>query len=178
MYKAILVPLDGSKRAEKILPHVENMAVRYKAKVIFLTAMEHVFAAGIEGSFIQYSEKDLNAQLEQAKSYLNKITENFHKKDISTQTVVANGPAVERIIQTAEKDEERQAVEVGTGEEAMPHHTGRVEPFNHDGRQEQGDADHHVPVRGTNRPDTAEENERGQQRDYQGPFPAEPGEGQ
>jgi nucleotide-binding universal stress UspA family protein len=104
MYKTILVPLDGSKRAEKILPHVENMAVRYKAKVIFLTAMEHVFAAGIEGSFIQYSEKDLNAQLEQAKSYLNKITENFHKKDISTQTVVANGPAVERIIQTAEKE--------------------------------------------------------------------------
>jgi nucleotide-binding universal stress UspA family protein len=104
MYKKILVPLDGSKRAEKILPHVEDLAVRYKAKVIFLTAMENVFAAGIEGSFIQYSEKDFSVQVEQAKSYLKKITENFNKKDISTQTVVANGPAVERIIQTAEKE--------------------------------------------------------------------------
>ena len=104
MYKNILVPLDGSKRAEKILPHVEDLAVHYKAKVIFLMAVEHVFAAGIEGSFIQYSEKDFNAELEQAKSYLKNITENFHKKDISTQTVVANGPAVERIIQTAEKE--------------------------------------------------------------------------
>lgn len=104
MYKKILVPLDGSKRAEKIFPHVENLAVHYKAKVIFLMAVEHVFAAGIEGSFIQYSEKDFNAQLEQANSYLKKITDSFHKKDISTQTVVANGPAVERIIQTAEKE--------------------------------------------------------------------------
>ena len=104
MYKKILVPLDGSKRAEKILPHVEDLAVHYKAKVIFLMAVEHVFAAGIEGSFIQYSEKDFNTELEQAKSYLKKITENVHKKGISTQTVVANGPAVERIIQTAEKE--------------------------------------------------------------------------
>ena len=104
MYKKILVPLDGSKRAEKILPHVEDLAVHYKAKVIFLMAVEHVFAAGIEGSFIQYSEKDFNTELEQAKSYLKNITENVRKKDISTQTVVANGPAVERIIQTAEKE--------------------------------------------------------------------------
>ena len=36
MYHKILVPLDGSKRAEKILPHVEELARRYKAKVIFL----------------------------------------------------------------------------------------------------------------------------------------------
>ena len=104
MYKTILVPLDGSKRAEKILPHVEDLAAHYKAKVIFLMAMERVFAAGIEGSFIQYSEKDFNIQLEQAESYLKKITENFNNKDISTQTVVTNGPAVERIIQTAEKE--------------------------------------------------------------------------
>ena len=104
MYKKILVPLDGSKRAEKILPHVEDLAAHYKAKVIFLMAMEHVFAAGVEGSFIQYSEKDFNVQLEQAESYLKKIAENFHQKDISTQTVVANGPAVERIIQTADKE--------------------------------------------------------------------------
>jgi nucleotide-binding universal stress UspA family protein len=104
MYKIILVPLDGSKRAEKILPHVEDLAVHYKAEIIFLTAIEHVFAAGIEGSFIQYSEKDLNVQVEHAQSYLNTISENFHTKDIRTKTVVANGPAVERIIQTAEKE--------------------------------------------------------------------------
>jgi nucleotide-binding universal stress UspA family protein len=29
MYNTILVPLDGSKRAEAILPHVEDLAGRY-----------------------------------------------------------------------------------------------------------------------------------------------------
>ena len=35
MYKKILVPLDGSKRAEAILPHVKNFVLCFKAKVIF-----------------------------------------------------------------------------------------------------------------------------------------------
>jgi len=104
MYKKILVPLDGSKRAEKILPHVEDLATHYKAKVIFLMAVEYIFAAGVEGSFIEFSEKDFKTRLQQAEIYLKGITEKFRQKDINTQTVVANGPAVERIIQTAEKE--------------------------------------------------------------------------
>ena len=36
MYKTILVPLDGSARAEAIVRHVEEMALLYKAKVILL----------------------------------------------------------------------------------------------------------------------------------------------
>jgi hypothetical protein len=35
MYKKILVLLDGSKRAEKILPHVEELASRYREKVFY-----------------------------------------------------------------------------------------------------------------------------------------------
>ena len=104
MYKKILVPLDGSKRAEKILPHVEDLAVHYKAKVIFLRAMEQIFAVGVEGSFIQYSEKEFDTRLKQAESYLKGITEKFLKININTQTVVATGPAVERIIHTADKE--------------------------------------------------------------------------
>ena len=35
MYQKILVPLDGSKRAEAILSHVESIAKSNHAKVIF-----------------------------------------------------------------------------------------------------------------------------------------------
>ena len=52
MYHKILVPLDGSKRAEKILPHVEELARRYKAKVIFLQVVENKTIATTEGAFI------------------------------------------------------------------------------------------------------------------------------
>ncbi|NIR15816.1 MAG: universal stress protein, partial [Desulfobacterales bacterium] len=40
MFNTILVPLDGSKRAETILPHVEDLAQRYNAKVVFLQIVE------------------------------------------------------------------------------------------------------------------------------------------
>jgi nucleotide-binding universal stress UspA family protein len=40
MYHTILVPLDGSKRAEAILPHVEELAQRNDSKVILLRVIE------------------------------------------------------------------------------------------------------------------------------------------
>ena len=40
MYQTVLVPLDGSPRAESILPHVENLAIQFKSKVIFLQVVE------------------------------------------------------------------------------------------------------------------------------------------
>ena len=40
MYKKILVPLDGSKRAEAILPHVEELAYNFEAQIIFLHVIE------------------------------------------------------------------------------------------------------------------------------------------
>ena len=42
MYNYILVPLDGSERAEAILPHVEELGKRYDAQVIFLRVVEPV----------------------------------------------------------------------------------------------------------------------------------------
>ena len=42
MYKTILAPLDGSKRAEKILPHIEELGMRFEARIIFLQVVEPV----------------------------------------------------------------------------------------------------------------------------------------
>jgi len=103
MYKNILVPLDGSKRAEKILPHAEDLALHYKSKVIFLMAIQYFYSATVEGSFTGFNEKDFSSQLEKAESYLKGVMKTFHQKDIKTQTVVARGPAVEKIIQMAEE---------------------------------------------------------------------------
>ena len=52
MYKTILAPLDGSKRAEAILPHVEGLAQSNNSKVIFMQVIEPVIlAAGAEFAF-------------------------------------------------------------------------------------------------------------------------------
>ena len=44
MYKSILVPLDGSKLAEAILPEIEKVASSMKARIILLRVCRaHVF---------------------------------------------------------------------------------------------------------------------------------------
>jgi nucleotide-binding universal stress UspA family protein len=40
MHMTILVPLDGSERAEAILPHVEQVTRMCGAEVIFLQVLE------------------------------------------------------------------------------------------------------------------------------------------
>ena len=43
MYETILVLLDGSKRAEKIMPHVEGLANCLGSKLILLRVVEPVY---------------------------------------------------------------------------------------------------------------------------------------
>ena len=40
MYNKILVPLDGSTRAEKILPYVEALAQKFAATLVLLQVVE------------------------------------------------------------------------------------------------------------------------------------------
>jgi nucleotide-binding universal stress UspA family protein len=104
MYKKILVPLDGSKRAEMILPYVEDLASRYQATIIFLMSLEYAFTTGIEGAFIELSKNDFNRKQEEVKSYLKKIADKFTRKKINAETRIASGPAVGAILETASKD--------------------------------------------------------------------------
>ena len=103
MYKTILVPLDGSKRAEAILPHVEELAQRYKAKVIFLQVIlppTDIYAA--EASSHELYRKVCDQQENEAKSYLADLEDEFREKDIDAQKYIAHGPVIETIISVAD----------------------------------------------------------------------------
>lgn len=101
MYKKILVPLDGSKRAEMILPHVENLASMYQSTVFLLTALEYNFSLGIESAFIKPVEKEFDLQQEKAESYLNKIAGRLTSKKIATKTQLTSCGAISSIIEAA-----------------------------------------------------------------------------
>lgn len=104
MYKKILLPLDGSKRAESILPHVAELAERYQARVILLSVNEYRMAFGIEGAFVEFSRNDFDTQTQKIKSYLEKVAAGLAKKKIACDIRVGNGVAVDEIIATAEKE--------------------------------------------------------------------------
>jgi nucleotide-binding universal stress UspA family protein len=103
MYNYILVPLDGSERAEAILPHVEELAKRHDAQVILLRVVEaaplHTEPEGVARALEQ---QELERYTEQALSYLTAVQEECCSKDIDARRVVYYGPVVQAIIRAAE----------------------------------------------------------------------------
>ena len=103
MYHKILVPLDGSKRAERILPHVEELARRYKAKVIFLQVVEYKTVTTTEAGFI-LSDQEFDQAKKKAETHLKGIQGEFRGKNIESQTHVIYGPVAEGIINIAAQE--------------------------------------------------------------------------
>jgi nucleotide-binding universal stress UspA family protein len=102
MYSTILVPLDGSERAEAILRHVEDLAGRYSATVILLQVVEPVpLTMGLETSYVVYRE-EFERRMRQAESYLAGLQGEFREKGIEARTSVVSGLVVGAIINAAE----------------------------------------------------------------------------
>jgi nucleotide-binding universal stress UspA family protein len=105
MYKTILVPLDGSKRAEAILPHVEELAQRYDAKVVFVRVLEPIpYVAGPEGMPVAFREQELEQRRKDAERYVKACRGKFREKGIEAKALVFQGPVVEAITDAAERE--------------------------------------------------------------------------
>ena len=101
MYKTILVPLDGSERAERILNHVEELAHCLNAKVIFLQVVTAPNLVGYDESGILLYSHNLEQVAKQAESYLKSLKGEFREKGIEAKTFVVGGPVVDQIIDCA-----------------------------------------------------------------------------
>ena len=105
MYDTILVPLDGSKRAEAILPHVQAFVRTAQSKVILLTALEYKVFVSAEGIQSELDAGDLERRMKDAQTYLSNLSEDFRRMDIQTEYKVRYGPAVEVIINVADEED-------------------------------------------------------------------------
>jgi nucleotide-binding universal stress UspA family protein len=105
MYKTILVPLDGSKRAEAILPHVEEMAHRFEAKVVLLLVVEShsIVVPPIADSF-ELNAEGIRQNMNEADTYLAGHQGEFREKNIEARRFVEQGPIVETIIDVAARE--------------------------------------------------------------------------
>jgi nucleotide-binding universal stress UspA family protein len=105
MYHKILVPLDGSKRAERILPHVEEMAKRYKAKIILLQVVEYKALTTSQGALINLSDQELDQAKKQAETHLKGLQGGFRGKNIESKIHVIYGSVVEGILNMAAQED-------------------------------------------------------------------------
>lgn len=108
MYKKILVPLDGSKRAEAILPHVEELAHHFDAKLIFLEIIEpqYVYATSHDNmpqlELMSYKQEILIPKIE---VYLANLEGKFREKKIAAKSIIEEGSVVSTIIKVAERED-------------------------------------------------------------------------
>jgi len=105
MYTAILVPLDGSKRAESILAHAESLALKYQAKIILLQVVELNVAMITPYDMVPYYDpKDAERLASEAREYLAGKEGKLKTLGIAVKSVVESGPVVTVILAVAERE--------------------------------------------------------------------------
>jgi len=98
MFKKILVPLDGSRLAEKILPRVEKMVRYCQAEV-------HLIRVVVSYRIDPKEEKEERERLlQEAWNYLEKIVSRLRKKRVRAYTVVVYGKDAVQICDFARKN--------------------------------------------------------------------------
>lgn len=105
MYKKILLPLDGSQRAEAILPHVENIAARFNARIILFVVEEP--AIQLEIDEVINTEHYLQERARMRKNitaYATKIINQFKAKDVEADFLIGKGPVVQSIVKIAARE--------------------------------------------------------------------------
>ena len=100
----IMVPLDGSKRAETILPYVESMASGRKSKVILLQVIEPSTLMVTPYDMVPYYDAELAERVvEEAKVYLAAKKGELQQKGIEAEAIVMQGPVVRTILDVADQ---------------------------------------------------------------------------
>jgi nucleotide-binding universal stress UspA family protein len=102
VYRTILVPLDGSQRAEAILPHVVDMAKSFVAEVILIQVVEPlppVISPGVPVAVVPVAE--VNERTAAALAYLSGIEEQLRQQGVDGRSLVPYGKVVDKIIDAA-----------------------------------------------------------------------------
>jgi len=105
MYKTILVPLDGSPRAETILAPVEDLARCFGSTVVLLTVAENLAPF----PSLPQNQPDLYLQFaregeETAQRYLQAKQGELRGLGVEARTRVGAGPVVAAILQAADEE--------------------------------------------------------------------------
>ena len=105
----LLIPLDGSKESEVILPYVEELVLEVttepKPEVILLQviASTHYVSAEEAVTKVSYSEAEIEQLKAEAKAYLEKAGSELKSKGITVKYEEAVGNDAEEIINFADK---------------------------------------------------------------------------
>jgi nucleotide-binding universal stress UspA family protein len=102
MYRKILVPLDGSKVAEGVLPHAKALAYSEGAELVLLTVGAN---PGVDFAFSDpgLAQSAILEQEERSKKYITQIERQLQAAGFRTSAVLRVGSVAEVILGVAEE---------------------------------------------------------------------------
>lgn len=104
MYRTILVPLDGSERAEAILSQVEELATAMKSKVVLMRVVEPAMVASpTHDAWASSYLQDFDRQISDSRSYLIAMVARIESKGLQAEYRLMHGPVAESILQAADE---------------------------------------------------------------------------
>ena len=105
MYETILVPLDGSRRAEAILAHVEPLAQHMGSKLVLMRVVDPaVSVTGMEGLPVDVTRDLIQQEADESTRYLETLRSELGTRGINVKISVRYGAIVQAIIDAAEAE--------------------------------------------------------------------------
>lgn len=101
MYRRILVPLDGSQRAEKVLPAAISEAVHHEATLVLLRVIPPLRHTLMMTPALL--DQGRNQAIEFAEAYLRGLGDSLRAEGVDVETKILEGPPANRILEFAEE---------------------------------------------------------------------------
>jgi nucleotide-binding universal stress UspA family protein len=102
MIEHILVPLDGSSLAERVLPHVMAIAGPFKSRVTLLKVMSKSSSNGIGRRF---DPLDWQMREAEARAYLNRLKTQLSQEGLDVTISLVEGEPATRIVEFVQNNE-------------------------------------------------------------------------
>jgi nucleotide-binding universal stress UspA family protein len=106
MYKTILVPLDGSERAEVVLPYAESLAKNFAARLVLVGVIEPLLIA--HTSIYQnplFDQEHLQSQIKAMESYLAGQQQRLATAGLAAHYRIAVGQVIDEISEIANQEQ-------------------------------------------------------------------------
>jgi nucleotide-binding universal stress UspA family protein len=113
VYNKILVPLDGSKLAEEVLPHVQDLAQRYRSEVILIQVVPLLSKLVMETEAVSMGEASAGpeaatavakAERERAHFYLENVAKRLKTAGIRVRAEILAGEAGDAVVAYANSE--------------------------------------------------------------------------
>lgn len=98
MFKHILLPLDGSSLAERVLPHAISLSKAFDAK---LTLLRVVYQVDHKTQLSSVNPIDWQMRMSEAEAYIDSVKDRLTKKGVKTRGQVLEGRPAQQIINFA-----------------------------------------------------------------------------